>query len=83
LPSTIVTTGAPNNAAVVLRQIPTTGQGTYSYVVNTSMSPLTVTWTLPGTGTVKELVTNATLGSKTITNATLAPGELRSYRVGP
>jgi regulation of enolase protein 1 (concanavalin A-like superfamily) len=83
LPSTIVTgTGAPSNAAVVMRQITTTGQGTYAYVVNTSMSPLTVTWTLPGTGTVKELVTNQTLASKTIT-ATLTSGELRSYRVGP
>jgi hypothetical protein len=84
LSSTIVTgTGAPSNSAVVMRQITTTGLGTYVLVVNTSMNKLTgVTMTLPGTGTVKELVTNQTLASKTIT-VTLESAELRTYRVGP
>jgi regulation of enolase protein 1 (concanavalin A-like superfamily) len=82
LPSTVVSGGA-NNTNVVVRRITTTGQGTYFYVVNTSMSPVTgVTVTLSGTGTVKNLVTN-TAESGTTLNLNLDPAELRAYRVGP
>jgi regulation of enolase protein 1 (concanavalin A-like superfamily) len=79
--STRLTT-ASNNADVVVRQITTQGFGTYYYVVNTSMSAAIATVTLPASGTVTELVTKATLPSATL-NLTLAPAELRSYRVGP
>jgi regulation of enolase protein 1 (concanavalin A-like superfamily) len=72
---------ASNNVNVVVRQF-TTAVGTYYYVVNTSMSASTATVTLPSSGTVTELVTKATLPSATL-NLTLAPAELRSYRVGP
>jgi hypothetical protein len=84
LSSALVTgTGAPSNTAVVMRQITTPSQGTYVLVVNTSMSKVTgVTMTLPGTGTVKELVTNQTLASPAL-NLTLESAELRTYRVGP
>jgi DeoR/GlpR family transcriptional regulator of sugar metabolism len=75
-------TNASNNADVVVRQFTTQGFGTYYYVVNTSMSAATATVTLPASGTVTELVTKATLPSATL-NLTLAPAELRSYRVGP
>jgi hypothetical protein len=82
LPSAVVA-GAANNAAVVVRRITTTGQGTYFYVVNTSMSPVTgVTVTLTGTGTVKNLVTLANESGLTL-NLNLDPAELRAYRVGP
>jgi regulation of enolase protein 1 (concanavalin A-like superfamily) len=81
LPSTRLTS-ASTNSNIVVRQITTTGFGTYYYVVNTSMNAETATVTLPSTGTVRELVKKTTLPSSTL-SLTLDPAELRAYRVGP
>jgi regulation of enolase protein 1 (concanavalin A-like superfamily) len=82
LPSTVVS-GAASNPAVVVRRITTTGQGTYFYVVNTSMSAVSgVTVTLTGSGTVKNLVTKVNEAGLNLT-LNLDSAELRAYRVGP
>jgi regulation of enolase protein 1 (concanavalin A-like superfamily) len=81
LPSTRLTS-ASTNANMVVRQITTSGFGTYYYVVNTAMTTQTATVTLPSTGTVTELARKTTLSGTTL-NLTLESAELRAYRVGP
>jgi poly(3-hydroxybutyrate) depolymerase/regulation of enolase protein 1 (concanavalin A-like superfamily) len=81
IPSTVLS-GASSDGEVVVRQFLTSGQGTYYYVVNTSMAQKSVTVTLPGSGTVRNLVT-LTNESSNVLNLTLDSAELRAYRVGP
>jgi hypothetical protein len=80
LPSTIVPKAA-DDAEVVVREIRTSGRGTYYYVVNTSMRDLrAVAVRLPAQGAIRDLVEHRPLPG-TALRLDLYPGELRSYRV--
>ncbi|WP_224372433.1 hypothetical protein [Hyalangium versicolor] len=74
---------ASSDSEVVVRQINTQGQGTYYYVVNTSMqSKANVKVTLPASGRITNLVTNHVETGTQLT-LTLESADLRAYRVGP
>lgn len=72
--------GAASNPEVVVREIPTPKNGTYYYVVNTSMQKLSgIAVKFPAKGTPVNLVT----GLKAADKFDLDPAELLAFRVGP
>ncbi len=82
LPSTIVA-GASKDREVVVREIKTPSQGTYYFVVNTSLNAkANVEVNFPAAGAVRDLVGRRDLANSSFT-LDLHSGELRSYRVIP
>jgi len=74
---------AASDPEVVVRETKTPKDGTYYYVVNTSMNRKTgVTVNLPAKGAVMNLVTN-TKEAVAPLKVDLDSAELRAYRVGP
>jgi hypothetical protein len=80
LPSEVVP-GAADHADVVVRQIRTPKDGTYFLVVNTSMKDVKTRVTVPGKGTLRDLVARKVLSDRSVLELALHSGELRSYRV--
>jgi hypothetical protein len=79
LPSSVVG-GAAGDAEVVVREIRTTGAGTYWLVVNTSFQPKRqVQVRLPARAAVRDLVDRRDLDSGQLV-VDLYPGEMRTYR---
>lgn len=82
LPSKVLE-GAASNPEVIVREIPTPKNGTYYYVVNTSMHPAPgVTVQLPGNVPPLNLVTGVKSSGNTLT-LDLDPAGLLAFRVGP
>ncbi len=82
LPSTRLE-GASDNPEVVVRQIETPKNGTYFYVVNTSMHNVPdVKITLPGKGGVVNLVTGERQPGNTLSLA-MDPADLLAFHVAP
>jgi len=74
---------ASSDPEVVVREIPTPKNGTYYYVVNTSMQGKTgVTVKFPAPGSVVNLVTGEKQAGHTLT-LNLDAAELQSYQVNP
>ncbi len=82
LPSTRLE-GASDNPEVVVRQIVTPKNGTYFYVVNTSMNKIpNVKLTLPGNGVPVNLVTGDSMTGKTLSLA-MDSAELMAFHMAP
>ena len=82
LPSTIVK-GASSDPDVVVREIRTSGEGIYYFVVNVSMVPKEhVTVHLPEPGHARDLVAHRDLPDTSM-QLDLDPAELRSFRILP